>query len=123
MFEQDYIMRQIHMLVQAIARIFFGRQEVSAALPGNSLHYTKDDQWHHSILELVDQGRINDGENLLFDGLEPGNRKHLLIALDFYQQLNAMDDAALLKGGFSRDEILQGLGDVAKAYGINLSGL
>lgn len=123
MFEQDYIMRQIQMLVRAIARIFFGREDVTAALPSNRLDYTKDDQWHHHILELVSQERINDAENLLFDGLVPGNRKHLLIALDFYQQLNAMDDAMLAKGGFSRDEIQQGLNDVSKAYGINLSGL
>jgi hypothetical protein len=122
MMEQDYLLRQIHMLMEGIARIFFHREAERYAFPDDAASDTLADQWYRAVLKRLDAGDIGGAENLLFEELQPGDASRLAAALDFYGRLEEMDGAALDAGGFSREEILQGLEDVAALYGINLAG-
>ncbi len=42
----------------------------------------------------------------------------LAAALDFYRQANALTDGELEAQGFTREELLEGLSQVAKRYGL-----
>lgn len=120
-YEQDYILRQIEILMQGIRRVFFGKREkgvaafaVSGALPG-ALWYTR-------VLERLEAGDINGAENLLFALMDPAEPQGLLAALDFYNQLRRIPEERLLESGFSLAEVEQGLLDAAALYGLDLGG-
>lgn len=120
-YEQDYILRQIEILMQGIRRVFFGKREkgaaafaVSGALPG-ALWYTR-------VLELLEAGDINGAENLLFALMDPAEPQGLLAALDFYNRLRRIPEERLLESGFSLAEVEQGLLDAAALYGLDLGG-
>lgn len=42
----------------------------------------------------------------------------MMVAIDFYQRLNDLDDTFLQDNNFSRVEIEEGLKDIARKYGI-----
>ena len=118
-YEQDYILRQIEILVQGIRRVFFGKQESSspAALQGNELPST---MWYARVLERLEAGDINGAENLLFAELDPEDPKGLFAALDFYERLRRLPEEQLHACGFSLQEVEQGLLDAARLYGLDL---
>lgn len=118
-YEQDYILRQIEILMQGIRRVFFGKREkgaaafaVSGALPG-ALWYTR-------VLERLEAGDVNGAENLLFALMDPAEPQGLLAALDFYNRLRRIPEERLLESGFSLAEVEQGLLDAAALYGLDL---
>lgn len=120
-YEQDYILRQIEILMQGIRRVFFGKREkgaaafaISGALPG-ALWYTR-------VLERLEAGDINGAENLLFALMDPAEPQGLLAALDFYNRLRRIPEERLLESGFSLAEVEQGLLDAAALYGLDLGG-
>ena len=120
-YEQDYILRQIEILMQGIRRVFFGKREkgaaafaVSGALPG-ALWYTR-------VLERLEAGDINGAENLLFALMDPAEPQGLLAALDFYNRLRRIPEERLLESGFSLAEVEQGLLDAPALYGLDLGG-
>lgn len=120
-YEQDYILRQIEILMQGIRRVFFGKREkgaaafaVSGALPG-ALWYTR-------VLERLEAGDVNGAENLLFALMDPAEPQGLLAALDFYNRLRRIPEERLLESGFSLAEVEQGLLDAAALYGLALGG-
>ena len=120
-YEQDYILRQIEILMQGIRRVFFGKREkgaaafaVSGALPG-ALWYTR-------VLERLEAGDVNGAENLLFALMDPAEPQGLLAALDFYNRLRRIPEERLLEIGSSLAEVEQGLLDAAALYGLDLGG-
>lgn len=120
-YEQDYILRQIEILMQGIRRVFFGKREkgaaafaVSGALPG-ALWYTR-------VLERLEAGDVNGAENLLFALMDPAEPQGLLAALDSYNRLRRIPEERLLESGFSLAEVEQGLLDAAALYGLDLGG-
>ena len=120
-YEQDYILRQIEILMQGIRRVFFGKREkgaaafaVSGALPGAL--------WYIRVLERLEAGDVNGAENLLFALMDPAEPQGLLAALDFYNRLRRIPEERLLESGFSLAEVEQGLLDAAALYGLDLGG-
>lgn len=120
-YEQDYILRQIEILMQGIRRVFFGKREkgaaafaVSGALPGAF--------WYTRVLERLEAGDVNGAENLLFALMDPAEPQGLLAALDFYNRLRRIPEERLLESGFSLAEVEQGLLDAAALYGLDLGG-
>ena len=117
MFEQDYVMRMIKEMIRFLLKVFFHYD--SESVSDSLLKETVDRQELNSLLDLADKGRINEAENKLFDIPDDGTRKSLGIALLFYSHLNEMTDEYLKEHGFSRDEIVSGLHDVAKKKGVD----
>jgi len=116
-YKQDYIMRMINDFTRFLAKIFFNKDTVVYQLsPGEN--YTQTDCLHKQLLSMIQQGKINEAENLLFQHLDTGDKKYLELALDFYQKLNSLDDSFLEMNGFPREEIQQGLMAIAKEFGI-----
>lgn len=118
-YEQDWIMRQIKLMVAAISKIVF-HQDVALYEPRGEAGQAETDKLHLYLLRLLDEGKANEAEDLLFQSLNPADSDLLLLALDFYQRLNALPDEALERMHFSRREIYDGLREVQALYGLDL---
>lgn len=116
MFEQDYVMRMIEETARGLMKLVFGIDTVSSLT--ELLPQVEDRGSTLSLFDMVDTGRINEAENLLFDLAEDGDRETYKTALMFYAYLNGKTDSFLLLNDFSREEIASGLRDITRKYGI-----
>ena len=118
-YEQDWIMRQIKLMVAAISKIVFHKDAALYDIQDEA-GQTENDKLHLYLLRLIDEGKANEAEDLLFQSLHPADQDALLLALDFYQRLNALTDEALERMNFSRQEIYDGLREVETIFGLEL---
>ena len=112
--EKDYIMRLIHELIRTLIKLLCGadpdRSEeelLPAAKKGRYL----------SLRQMLDDGEINQAENLLQEELDIHDRADLEMALLFYRSLNQKSDEFLEDHNFSREEIRDGISYVVDLYG------
>ena len=112
--EKDYIMRLIHELIRTLIKLLCGadpdRSEeelLPAAKKGRYL----------SLRQMLDDGEINQAENLLQEELDIHDRAELEMALLFYRSLNRKSDEFLEDHNFSREEIRDGISYVVDLYG------
>ena len=112
--EKDYIMRLIHELIRTLIKLLCGadpdRSEeelLPAAKKGRYL----------SLRQMLDDGEINQAENLLQEELDIHDRADLERALLFYRSLNQKSDEFLEDHNFSREEIRDGISYVVDLYG------
>lgn len=120
MYKQDYILRMVTELIRFLAVIFFGQDSVEYELPDDG-EYTELDLIHLQLVKLIEQGRINEAEDLLFEGLNRESKTYLKLVLDFYRRLNDLDDEFLEENDFPREEIKQGVKELADQFGIPLA--
>ena len=119
--QQDWLMRQIEMMVSTVLRLAGLELPQEPAQP-QELHQSGSDWLERELARLLDQGQLGKAEDLLFEHLEPGNREALAAALRFYRQANALTDAELEAQDFTREELLEGLEQAVKQYGLSLPG-
>lgn len=117
MYEQDYIMRLIKELVRAILKFLF---HIDTELPTSEL--VEDEvakERLERLLDMVDDGEINEAENRLYDLFNQEGDNQLLIALLFYLYLNEQTDDFLEQNDFSRAEVKAGVEYVADRFGLS----
>lgn len=116
MFEQDYIIRLIKEMIRAIFKLLFN---IDTDNPIEDILEDKESQDALEILlDMVDNGNINEAENQIYDITSDNNMANLEVALLFYSYLNDKDDEFLQKHGFCRDEIKLGVKELASRYGL-----
>lgn len=118
-YEQDWLMQQVTLLVAAIARLVFHKnilayKQLLPALPAGA------DRLRQRCQALFAAGKFGQAEDLLYAAMRPGDKDVLLVALDFYEQLAQLGDAALEAGNFPREEIQEGLAGIVKQYGLTV---
>lgn len=121
-YEKDWFMRQIKVMVRSIAQLVFHRDIVEYAVEDEA-HLTLADSLHRELMELLAKGKICEAEDGLFEQFQPGNADHLRLALDFYQRVDLLTDGELEACNFSRDEIYDGLRDIMSLSGMDFYGL
>lgn len=119
MFEQDYIMRLVHEIARVLAKILFNinSETVSEDLKSRMEETDVLDQ----LLDMIDNGQINEAENKLYDLLNAGTPNCIETAILFYSCLNDKSDEFLKENDYSRGEVKEGIEGVAERVG--LSGL
>lgn len=116
-YENDYIMRLIREMIRAIIKLIF---HIDTENPLEALAKDeKSQQVLDRLLNRIDEGKINEAENELFDMTCDGSRTNLEIALLFYTYLNEKEDDFLRAHDYSREEIRLGLEDLIGRYGIS----
>ena len=78
------------------------------------------DELHRRLLEKVNAGDIGGAEESALCGERSRDRRYLELAVDFYARLNDLTDAQLEAAGFGRDELEEGLRDMAGRFGVSL---
>ncbi len=116
-FENDYIMRLIKQTIRAIVSIMMGKEFSLYDYVQDELH-TESDGLYDRMIALVNNGKINEAENLMYEELDFSDKKELLLAMSFYEYLNDLDDEYLTTHNFSRKEIQSGLEDAGRMAGI-----
>ena len=120
MFENDYILKTIELMTNFLAKRIFGKESPEYKLSYNLDGTASDaDLLYLRLLEMINDGDIDEAENILFDNIERETRaEYLEIAIDFYDRLAKLDEDALDMADFSRAEVLEGLENVKRLYGI-----
>ncbi|MCI6997441.1 MAG: DUF6483 family protein [Eubacterium sp.] len=116
MFEQDYIMRYIKEMIRVLLKLVFHIDTDAPVV--DLLENKKDKQTLELLLNLVDEGMIDNAENKIYEIIGDGNKQNLKVAILFYSYLNDKSDKFLEEHNFSRDEIKLGLQDVTERYGV-----
>ena len=118
-YQNDWILRQVEMISAFIARLVFKRNDPDYVIIDET-NLSQTDLLHRVILELLSKGEICKAEDLLFENAVEENVDYLAVAVDFYSRLNHFSDKDLEDGGFSREEIMEGLESFMKKYGVDL---
>ena len=116
--EKDYILRMIKDLIKSIAHIILGKSEIQYNLPEKD-EYSRVDFLYVKLLELVNQGNINEAEDMLFDEINSSDMRQFEMAMSFYLYLNDFGDDYLEKNNYSRDEISEGIKSICKEFGVS----
>lgn len=124
MLENDYFMRMINDLARALAKILFNKESVVYELPEDET-YTATDLLYLDLERILAKGSLNEAENLLLDHKEELilDKRYQELSLYFYLRLNSCDDQYLEDHQYSREEVEQGLKDLADELGIPLDML
>lgn len=116
-FEQDYVMRMIKQMVAALISVILGKDYKIYDLPLED-QYKSSDGLLRELLTMVNDGKINEAENLLYESFEQDNKKDIENAILFYSYLNELDNDFLEKCDFSRHEIEMGVKEIVKKSGM-----
>lgn len=114
--EKDYIMRLIKEMVRVIFSLMLGKQYTSVELPDVNKYEVSGEKLRN-LLAMIDQGKINEAENILLSNLDYGNKDEVAAATYFYQYLSEKEEAFLLKNNYSKEEVLEGLKQLVQETG------
>ena len=119
-YEQDWLMKQIQMLVRFIAKTVFKKDtdEFSEIIERSA---SGADILYRELLALLESGEICKAENHLYDSIDVKNKYHLAVAMDFYARLNLLSEQELEKADFSREEIKDGIKNITALFGMNFT--
>lgn len=117
MFEQDYVMRLIKEMVRAILKLLFNIDTESPTV--ELLENKEEKETLENLFDMIDDGKINEAENRLYDLTSDTDMNSLEIALLFYSYLNDKTDDFLEENDFSRNEIKLGLENVTDSFGLS----
>ena len=103
-------------MVQVLFSLVFGKKYVSVELEdenkyevsGNTLKY---------FFDMIDQGDINEAENLLLEDLDYTNKEEVMAAAFFYQHLSQKDDDFLRRNDYTKEEVLFGFKQLLEKSG------
>ena len=121
MFEQDPIMRQIHDIVKAAAKMM----HMNVDIKSEHLVQIEDLQVQQTtgeLLKQLDDGDINEAENKLYEMLEHPTMDMLHAGIAFYAHLDELEDDFLLANDFSREEVEDGKAHLLAVYGLSGMG-
>ena len=114
--EKDYIMRMIKEMVSVLFSILLGKQYVSVDEERKN-GYEVSGTDLNDLLDMIDNGQINEAENLILDDIYYSDKKGLAAALLFYQYLSEKKKDFLQDHDYSDEEILEGAKQVLKKAG------
>ncbi len=120
-FQDDWIMRQIDMLVHFVAKVVFNRdtetEYVITSDVNNGEELTETDLLHLKLCTLIKEGKICEAEDMLYDNMVYSN-DYIKLATDFYSRLNRLSDEELEIADFSRDEVYEDYVDIMGRLGV-----
>lgn len=112
-------MRLIHGIAQMLAYLYFGKTEKE--LPTVMGQKCREDDDH--LRRMADSGQINAAEDKLFELLDSAawdEKQKAALVISFYDHINGKTDEDLAAADFSRDEIVNGIGDAMKKLGMEI---
>lgn len=116
-YEQDYVMRLIKQMMQALAKIIFKKtdeEEINEAILITGPEGRKEIDLFH----MADNGQINEAENLLYEHLDTSDMSQLRNAFAFYEHINEYQNDFLEEHNYSREEVLEGIKNISEEFGV-----
>ena len=114
MLRDDFDLRLTNELIETYLKIAYGIK------PGGWLDAEKgllqENTLYPKLKQMINDGNINDAEDILYEYAIPINPDILKVGLFFYYDLNRMADAELEAADFTRDEVKEGVQELLKIY-------
>lgn len=114
--EKDYLMRIMKEAISVLFSFLLGKTYVSVELEREN-HYQVSGRDLNGLLEMIDQGQINEAENILLGRLDYRNQHEVAAATLFYQYLSGEEESFLKQHNYSYEEVLDGLKQLIKKSG------
>ena len=114
--EKDYIMRMIKETIRVLFVVAFGEKYVSVELENKYEVSGKDLK---DFLDMIDEGKINEAENLFLDGIDYTNKEEVMAGALFYEHLSEKDNEFLTSNNYTREEVLSGFRQLLVHTGYN----
>ena len=112
--QKDYVMRIVHEWVRTLIKLIFNQDIDKDDDDGISLEVM---ELYRKLLSRIDDGKSNEAENILVDGLETGGQAYFEMALLFYEKLSGKTEEFLAEHDYSQEEVVDGLKYVVDYYG------
>ena len=119
--KNDFVMRQIRDMVRMLAKIVLGRDTIKYE-DNEDMKFSEMSHIYTDLIRMVDEGKINEAENLLFDEINKDENKSFEMALRFYDYLNSLSDVYLEENNYSREEVNEGVQNLADSRGLGMLG-
>lgn len=126
MFEQDYIMREIDIMIRMIMKLVFGKerkndtalwQEVFGTL--RNKNGEPDD-----LVRLLNEKRMKEAETVLFERISSRRQEDLLTGLAFYDYLQSISPEELEAYEYTPEDAAEGMKHLLQTYGLEqMNGL
>ena len=114
--EKDYIMRMIREVSRVLFPIIFGKRYAQVELEIRNKYETAGTP-QNVLKDLVDRGQIDKAENMLLEDIDYSRKEDIASAVVFYQYLGEKSDSFLEQHNFSRQDVLDGLNNLAECAG------
>lgn len=114
--EKDYVMRIIKEMVRVLFSLMLGKKY-------NSVELQKENKCKiagkafEEFEKMVDDGLINDAENLLLESMDYTRQEEVIAAVLFYQYISKKDNDFLAAHNYSKEEALEGIKRLANIQG------
>ncbi|MCI6243317.1 MAG: DUF6483 family protein [Agathobacter sp.] len=118
-YENDFIMRQVRDITRILAKILFRKNTATYEYQTED-HTTASDSLYARLIAMVDEGKINEAENRLFEELECDEEGIFEAALGFYDYLNSLPEEFLEEHNYTRDEVKEGAQSLADRKGLGV---
>ena len=119
--KNDFVMRQIRDMVRILAKIVLGRDTIEYE-DNEDMKFSAMSHIYTDLIRMVDEGKINEAENFLFDEINKDENKSFEMALRFYDYLNSLSDVYLEENNYSREEVKEGVQNLADSRGLGMLG-
>ena len=106
--EKDYIMRIIKEVSRVLFSLMLGKQYKSVELQKEN-KYEVSGETLEELQNMVDQGLVNEAENVLLEGIDYTKEQEIIAAVLFYQYVSEKDTEFLTLHSYSKEEALDGL--------------
>ncbi len=119
--ESDYIMRMIKEAARVLFSLIFGKKYTQVELPKEN-KFSVSGSNLDDLTGLVDQGKINEAENILLENLDHENPEELAAAVLFYEYVSEKGREFLEAHDYSLEEAVEGMKQIAEyaGYGVLL---
>lgn len=114
--EKDYIMRIIKEMARVLFSLMLGKQYKSVELPEEN-KYEVSGKALEEFEKMVDQGFVNEAENMLLENIDYTKKEEILAAILFYQYVSEKDNDFLTLHNYSKEEALDGIKVLAEKAG------
>ncbi|BCN32277.1 DUF6483 family protein [Anaeromicropila herbilytica] len=112
--KKDYASRKVKDVIDSVSKLYLGKQEPGYLPNGTNLEEL--DHLYKKIIQLADEGNINEAENELYQFLDFDDENLFELALSFYVHINEFDEDYLEEHDFSKDEILYGTQNIVRKF-------
>lgn len=117
-YQKDWLMRQIETMVLAIISFLLHKSTKSEDIEAEAkFSDTIDPDRRDAIIAFLQEGKICEAENWLYENIDEDDTAWLNAAVYFYNEINKLSDEYLIAHDFSREEIKDGLSEVCGLYG------
>ena len=114
--ESDYIMRMIKEAARVLFSLIFGKKYTQVELPKEN-KFSVSGSSLDDLTGLVDQGKINEAENILLENLDYENPEELAAAVLFYEYVSEKGQEFLEAHDYSLEEAAEGMKQIAEYAG------